>query len=225
MSTRSAGTRFPRVPDDVRDDIEILWNFHDVHHAATTADVGIVLGCHDLGVATCAARLYHEGAFPLLVITGANSVTTRARFPRGEAVHYREHAMALGVPDRAILLESRACNTGENIALSRILLACHAVVPATVALVTRPYHRRRALATCRRQWPAVDVWSACSPLGLDAYVESIGDPRRVVDMVVGDTQRLWLHAEAGFAEPDPVPGDVRAAFERLVTAGYTSRLL
>jgi hypothetical protein len=54
------------------------------------------LGSHDLSVATHAAQLWKQGVFPRIVFTGANAPTTKARFPRGEAVHYREHALELG---------------------------------------------------------------------------------------------------------------------------------
>jgi len=74
-------------------------------------------------------------------------------------------------------------------------------------------------------WPEVDVVCASNPLELDDYVRSIGDPRRVVDMLVGDTQRIEVYAERGFAIPQEMPDEVRAAFERLVAAGYTSRLI
>jgi hypothetical protein len=47
----------------------------------------------------------------------------------------------------------------------------------------------------------------------------------VVDMLVGDTQRIEVHAERGFAVPQDLPDDVRAAFDRLVAAGCTSRLI
>ncbi len=47
----------------------------------------------------------------------------------------------------------------------------------------------------------------------------------VVDMLVGDTQRITIYAERGFAIPQPVPSEVHAAYERLVAAGYTSRLV
>lgn len=34
-----------------------------------------------------------------------------------------------------------------------------------------------------------------------------------------------MYAERGFAIPQEMPDEVRAAFERLVAAGYTSRLV
>lgn len=44
-------------------------------------------------------------------------------------------------------------------------------------------------------------------------------------MLVGDTQRIEVYAERGFAIPQEMPDEVRVAFGRLVAAGYTSRLV
>lgn len=54
---------------------------------------------------------------------------------------------------------------------------------------------------------------------------SIGDAGRVISMLVGDTQRIELYAEQGYAIPQEFPPTVRAAYQRLIAAGYTSRLL
>ena len=86
------------VSDTHRADALVIWDYHQMHHPLRPCSAGIGLGSHDLGVATLAADLHHAGMFPVLVFTGANSPTTAARFPRGEAVHYAEHAIMLGVP-------------------------------------------------------------------------------------------------------------------------------
>lgn len=117
-------------------------------------------------------------------------------------------------------------NTGENITFSRDLLRERGVEPRSVTLVTRPYQQRRAYATCRKLWPEVGtVQCASLPLALDDYVARIGDADRVVSMLVGDTQRIEVYADRGFAVEQPVPDEVRAAFHELVDAGYTSRLI
>ncbi|SBT52771.1 YdcF family protein [Micromonospora auratinigra] len=213
------------LPDEVRADVETLWRYHDMHHELHRCDVGIGLGSHDLGVAVIATRLFQAGLFPWIVFTGANAPTTIERFPRGEAVHYRGYAIEQGVPAEAILVEPRATNTAQNLEYSRQLLAEHRIPVKSVLIMSRPYQQRRAYATCRLIWPEVDVVCASNPLELDDYVRSIGDPRRVVDMLVGDTQRIEVYAERGFAIPQEMPDEVRAAFERLVAAGYTSRLI
>lgn len=214
-----------RLPGEIRADVQTLWEYHDLHHQLRPTDVGIGLGSHDLGVATHAANLYRRGLFPVIVFTGANAPTTIERFPRGEAVHYREHAISLGVPDAAILVETRATNTGENITFTRRLLDVHGVDPRNVTLICRPYQQRRAYATARKLWPEVEVTCSSLPLTLDDYVASIGDADRVVNMLVGDTQRITVYAEQGFAVPQPIPDQVGVAFERLVRLGYDARLL
>ncbi len=213
------------IPDRIRADVEMLWRYHDLDHELSPCDVGIGLGSHDLGVAVIATRLFHEGLFPWVVFTGANAPTTIERFPRGEAVHYREYAVEHGVPTESILVEPQATNTAQNLDYSRRLLAERQIPVRSVLLMSRPYQQRRAYATCKLMWPEVDVVCASNPLELDDYVRSIGDPRRVVDMLVGDTQRIEVYAERGFAVPQEVPDEVRAAFDRLVAAGYTSRLI
>ncbi|MEV7552350.1 YdcF family protein [Amycolatopsis sp. NPDC089917] len=211
------------LPGDLRADVRTLWDYHDLRHELRPADVGIGLGSHDLGVATHTAELFHAGMFPLVVFTGANAPTTVERFPRGEAVHYREHALELGVPDDAILVEPEARNTGENVTFTRRLLGSREV--GSVVLISRPYQQRRAYATCKKLWPEIDVICASRPLPLDDYIEGIGDLDRVINMLVGYTQRITVYAERGFAVPQEIPRDVVAAYDRLAQAGFRKRLI
>ncbi|MGW8762874.1 YdcF family protein [Streptomyces sp. NPDC055815] len=204
---------------------KLIWDYHLMGHQLRPTDVAIGLGSHDLGVAAATADLYHRGLFPTLVFTGGNSPTTRARFPRGEAVHFREHALELGVPDAAILVEPNAANTGQNITLTRELLAAAGIVPTTVLLVSKPYMERRSFATARKLWPDVEIVCASEPLELDDYFKSIGDEKLVVDMLVGDLQRVIEYPKQGFAIAQDVPEDVHAAYESLIRDGFTSRLI
>ncbi|MEU5092404.1 YdcF family protein [Streptomyces sp. NPDC021356] len=206
-------------------DTRRLWDYHQMGHSVRPCSVAIGLGSHDLGVADTAADLYRRGMAPLLVFTGATSPTTRQRMPRGEAVHYRERALELGVHDSAILVEPRARNTGENIRFSRAVLKEAGVDVASVLLISKPYEERRAYATARKLWPEVEIISASTPMSLDEYVDSIGDARLVIDMLVGALQRLLIYPEQGFMISQHVPADVLQAYERLRQRGFTSRLL
>jgi uncharacterized SAM-binding protein YcdF (DUF218 family) len=211
--------------DQDRADARAIWDYHQMHHPARPCSAGIGLGSHDLGVATLAADLYHAGLFPVLVFTGANSPTTAARFPRGEAVHFAEHATALGVPSSAVVIEPEAVNTGQNIAFSRRALAAAGITVTSVMLVSKPYMERRAYATARKVWPEVDAVCASEHLSLDDYLKAIGDDKLVIDMLVGDLQRIIEYPALGFAVPQDVPPQVMAAYQRLTARGYDSRLL
>ncbi len=204
---------------------KLIWDYHQMHHTLRPCDVAIGLGSHDLGVAAFSAELYHQGLFPRLVFTGGNSPTTLARFPRGEAVHFREHALSLGVPAEAILLEPNATNTGENITFSRKVLATAGLHPQSVLLISKPYMERRSFATARKLWPEIEIVCASEPLALDDYVKAIGDDKLVIDMLVGDLQRVIEYPKLGFAIPQEIPEVVHAAYEALIRAGFDSRLL
>ncbi|MGW6597870.1 YdcF family protein [Streptomyces sp. NPDC055036] len=206
-------------------DARLLWEFHRMRHEPRPCSVAVGLGSHDLGVADTSVELYRSGMMPLIVFTGATSRTTRELMPRGEAVHYRERALALGVPDHAVLVEPRARNTGENICFSRALLEGAGIDVSSVLLISKPYEERRAYATARKLWPGVDIVSASVPMAFETYTDSIGDPHRVIDMLVGALQRLLIYPAHGFMIRLPVPTDVTAAYERLCRQGFTSRLV
>ncbi|MFF7393170.1 YdcF family protein [Streptomyces scabiei] len=206
-------------------DAQLLWDYQQMHHELRPCSVGIGLGSHDLGVADTTADLYRRGMMPLIVFTGATSRTTEGRMPRGEAEHYRERALELGVPADAILVEPCARNTGQNITLSRILLEQSGIEVSSVLLVSKPYEERRAYATARKLWQGVEVVSASTPMTLPEYVDSIRDARLVIDMLVGSLQRLLIYPAQGFMITQNVPTWVIRAYERLISRGFTSRLV
>lgn len=92
-------------------------------------------------------------------------------------------------------------------------------------LVSRPYQQRRSYAICRKRWPEVEVVCGSLPRTLDDYLASIGDVDRVINMLVGDTQRIWIYPEKGWAIEQDVPTSVHDAYSRLTHAGFTRRLL
>jgi hypothetical protein len=206
-------------------DARLLWDYHFMHHDPRPCSVAVGLGSHDLGVADVTAELYHQGMAPVIVFTGATSPTTRERMPRGEAVHYRERALQLGVPDSAVLLEPRATNTGENIEFTRAVLAEADVKVSSVLLVSKPYEERRSYAMMRKLWPEVEVVCASTRMSLEEYTDTIGDARMVIDMIVGALQRVLVFPRLGLAIEQDVPDVAVAAFERLCVEGFTSRLM
>jgi uncharacterized SAM-binding protein YcdF (DUF218 family) len=215
----------PAITTQDRRDALVLWNYHRLGHELRPCDAAVGLGSHDLGVATYAAELFHRGLYPVIVFTGGSTPTTRDRFPRGEAVHYREHALALGVPDAVILVDPEATNTGANIVNSRALLAAAGYRPESLLLISKPYAERRSYAAVRKLWPEVDVVCASMPIRYGEYVQSIGDERLVIDMMVGDLQRIIEYPARGFAVPQEVPPEVVAAYERLRAAGFVRRVI
>ncbi|MGW7024803.1 YdcF family protein [Streptomyces decoyicus] len=213
------------ITDDQRRRAKLIWDYHQMRHQLKPCDAAIGLGSHDLGVPAFCAELYRAGLFPTLVFSGGPNPTAPERFPRGEAVHFRDHALTLGVPATAILLEPNARNTGQNITFSRDVLAAAGIDVTSVLLVSMPYMERRAFATARKVWPEAEVTCASAPLEFDDYLKTIGDEKLVTDQLVGDLQRVIEYPKLDFAIEQDVPEDVHAAYESLIEDGFDSRLL
>jgi uncharacterized SAM-binding protein YcdF (DUF218 family) len=213
------------ISDADRADARAIWDFHQMGHELRPCSAAITLGSLDLGVATTTADLYHAGMFPVVVFTGDTSAATKERFPRGEATHYREHALSLGMPEKAILLEPKATNTGQNIGFSREVLENAGIAVTTLLLISMPYMQRRAYATCRKLWPEVEPVCTSQPLSFDEYVATHDDEKQLIDMLMGDMERVLEYPKRGFAIEQHVPERVRDAFDRLRTRGYDSWLL
>lgn len=213
------------ITDVDRDDARTLWDFNLLDHQARPVSAAVALGGCDIGVATAVADLHRAGLFPTVVFTGAVTEATLGRFPRGEAVHFSEKAIALGVPEDVVLVEPCATNTGQNITFARTVLADVVHQVDSVLLVCMPYMQRRAYATCRKQWPDVQVLCASQEVTFDEYAKAQDDEMEFIAMMVGDTQRVMEYPRRGFAIEQEVPERVRDAFERLCRRGYDAWLL
>jgi hypothetical protein len=74
-------------------------------------------------------------------------------------------------------------------------------------------------------WAQAEPVCASEDISFDEYLKSIGDDRLVIDMLVGDLQRIIECPARGFAIAEDVPADVTDAYQRLIAAGYDSRLM
>ena len=88
-----------------------------------------------------AARIYHAGKAPLLVLSGGAAHTPGA-LPEAQAMQL--FLRDLGVPSAAMLLESRSANTRENAEMTAALLKSRGI--SRVLLVTSALHMARARA-------------------------------------------------------------------------------
>jgi uncharacterized SAM-binding protein YcdF (DUF218 family) len=96
-----------------------------------------------------AVSLYQQGVAPRLIISSGYVFALR------EAESMKAIAISQGVPADAIVLEERATDTYENVAFTKLILDAHHL--RRIALVSSPYHMRRAVLTWRKVAPDVQV--------------------------------------------------------------------
>jgi uncharacterized SAM-binding protein YcdF (DUF218 family) len=108
--------------------------------------------------ATKAVELWRRGVAPVIAFTGGVG-----DWPPAEAVAAAEVARSLGVPDSALLLESRSKSTIENARFLR-----EQSNYARIIVVTDTYHVRRCEWFFRKYFMTVDGYGVVSPLSYRA---------------------------------------------------------
>jgi len=214
---------------EIRELAARLWDYHHMNHRLERSEVVFVLCSHDTAVAERGAQIYLEGWAPLLVFSGGLGVITKNLWNEPEAELFASIARGMGVPDTAILVETRSTNTGENVRFTRELLAGRGRAPQSLILVQKPYMERRAYATFKHYWPGPRVVVTSPQVSFEEYLQSYSNSALteddVVGIMVGDLQRVRVYPEKGFQIPQEIPADVWAAYEELVRAGYDKYLI
>jgi uncharacterized SAM-binding protein YcdF (DUF218 family) len=208
------------LDEQVARDARALYEFHSMDSGPVEADLILVAGSHDLRVADRAAELWHEQAAPLIVCSGGSGKVTSHEWSRAEGAVFAQRCVELGVDPDCVIEEREAANTGENFTKSRDLLDGMGTVVGTGIIVSKPYMARRAWATGSRQWP-ISRWFVRPPnISFEDYPSDETPFGRMVNLMVGDLQRLDVYAKSGFQVPVDVPDAIWAAYERLIRAGY-----
>lgn len=204
----------------------VLWDYLRMNHQLTKADAILCLGSNDLRVGTYAAELFQEGWAPLLVYSGGKGRLT-SYFPMAEADLFAQHAREMGVPEENILIENQSTNTGENIRFTYNLLQQRKIRLRSLIVVQKPYMERRSYATFKKQWPGppVDFMVTSPRLSFEEYPNADLLREHIINILVGDLQRMKVYAELGFQIPQDIPPHVWHAYEQLVKAGYTKHLV
>ncbi len=189
------------------------------------ADCIFVLGSHDTRVADRAVDLFFEGYAPYILFSGGYGNFTEGVFTKPEADLFADIARERDVPEENILIENKSTNTGENIQFSQKLLRERGLVFKSFILVQKPYMERRTYATFIKQWPGMECVVTSPQLSFETYPTDEIPKEKVINIMVGDLQRIREYPTLGFQIPQEIPEVVWNAYESLVHAGYTSHLM
>ena len=201
-----------------------LWDYHHMHHEPAKSDCILALGSHDLRVADRAAELYLEGWAPILIFSGGLGNVTKGIWKDPEADRFARIALDRGVPAEAIFIENKSTNTGENIQFTRELLDEKGLHPQQFLLVQKPYMERRSYATFKKQWPDKDLLVTSPQIAFEDYPNEEIPMERVINIMVGDLQRIRLYPAKGFQIAQEIPEEIWAAYEKLVAWGFDKHL-
>ncbi|HPT91662.1 MAG TPA: YdcF family protein [Acetivibrio sp.] len=205
--------------------IEIIWNYHHMNHKLESSDCIVVLGSHDTRVAKRGAEVFLEGYAPFIVFSGGLGKITGRMWRKPEAQVFSEIAAEMGVPKSCMLIEDKSTNTGENVLFVKRLLEENQIRVQRLIAVNKPYMERRTFATFKKQWPEVEILVTSPQVGLEEYLAGYSngalDRDEIINVMVGDLQRIKTYPELGFQIPQDIPKEVWDAYLKLLDMGYT----
>ncbi|KXF83413.1 YdcF family protein [Enterovibrio coralii] len=205
------------MPTHLYQHIEKIWNYHILGHAPQLSDCIFVLGSNDIRVAEYAAALYRQGFAPYVMISGGVGRFTEGVFEKSEAETFAELMRDEGVPDSALLLETKATNTGENVRFSHQLMLDNGLNFTRILMVQKPFMERRAYATFMKQWPgdAESVLVSSPPIPFVEYANEDLPFDAVVEATLADFERVRDYPAQGFQIEQPIPSDVLHAYDEI----------
>jgi hypothetical protein len=204
----------------------LLWDYLLLGVPARPAECLLVLGGHDIGVASRTADLYGQGMAPLIVVSGGSRAVPDGSDSPTEADAIADVLLNRGVPKDAIALERLAANTSENFWLTAELLRDRGHDPATFLSVTKPYAERRTIATARRRWPHKTVAATSQQATFDQYLAADIPADRILSHLAGEALRLEAYAATGLIDSgEPVPTHILTTARELQAAGFNSRAI
>jgi uncharacterized SAM-binding protein YcdF (DUF218 family) len=202
-----------------------LWDYHHMQHELVKADCILALGSHDLRVADRAAELYLQGWAPLVIMSGGLGNLTQNMWTESEADKFARIAIEKGVPADAILVENKSTNTGENILFTQQLLQQKGLDQQNFIVVQKPYMERRSYATFKKHWPNKNLLVTSPQLAFEEYATADIPMDRVINIMVGDLQRIRFYPAKGFQVYQEIPAEIWDAYERLVQLGFDKHLV
>ncbi|KTC86095.1 hypothetical protein Ldro_2420 [Legionella drozanskii LLAP-1] len=193
------------------------------HEINTEADCIIGLGSYDLSVVDRCVELYRNKLAPKLLFCGKFGNWTKGLWEKTEAETFANRAIEMGVPPEDILIEKESTNTGENIKFSRAILAAEANNTKKIVIIAKPNSERRAYATCKKVWPAVELVVSSTRKNLEQLPPV--QLENLTHEMVGDLQRIIHYPELGYQIPQNIPDEVMYAYNSLIELGYTGHLM
>ena len=216
--------------EDIDKQAKIIWDFMRMGQNTDKADALFLLASIDERVPLYAAELFKKGVAPLLIISGGaahKDDLLKTQWEGTEAEHFAVIAEKQGVPEDKIIVENKATNTGENIRFVYDLLREKNISVRSFVLIQKPYMERRTYATFMKQWPDknTDFVVTSPPIPFEGYFNEQNKKEDIINIMVGDLQRIKEYPAMGFQIEQKIPAEVWSAFEKLVAAGFTKHLI
>src|SRR3989344_3093263 len=108
--------------------------------------------------------------------------------------------MALGVPERDIIVENKSTNTGEDVRFSYAMLQDLDMIPNSIILVREPFMERRLWTIFKKQWPNPSTQAIVTspPIAYEDYPTADISKDMFINIMVADLQKIFEYPKLGY---------------------------
>lgn len=209
--------------------VKVLWDYMKLDMPLRKADCIVGFGCYNEEIALRAAELYHALWAPKVLFTGGLGRNTKELWTQSEAERFAAIAIGAGVPEGDIIIENQSTNTAENILFTKAKLEELGIEAHRLIGIHKPFMERRLHAALGVYWPEMEFVLTSPQVSIEEYIRLSTaqglDEKRVIEVLVGDFQRIDVYARLGYQLPQHIPLSVRQSFEALTAMGYTRELV
>ena len=99
------------------------------------------------------------------------------------------------------------------------------LAPRNIVLAVKPFMQRRTFATHAVEWPEMPATVTSPVMTLDEYFTADLTAEKILHIMMGDLQRVWIYGRRGWSAAQRIPAEVRDAFEYLKDVGFTRQLI
>lgn len=213
---------------NIYEPVKVLWDYMRLDMPLRKADCIVGFGCYNEDIALRCAELYHAGYAPKVLFTGGLGRNTQELWTESEAERFARIARSAGVSEADILIENRSTNSAENIIFTRELLQREQIPIRHLLGVHKPFMERRVMAAMGVYWPEVEFTVTSPQVSIEEYlalsVQQGMEEKRVIEVLVGDFQRIDVYARRGYQLPQEIPPHAMEAYRKMVALGYTREL-
>jgi uncharacterized SAM-binding protein YcdF (DUF218 family) len=214
------------MPDSIMDTATIkksaeLWQYLCSFDQNVKTDAIVICCSYDLRVCDHACHLIKSGFSDKLVISGSTGNWTKHIWSSPEAVIFKKRALANGIDESCIILETEATNFGENITFAKKLLPD----VNTVTFISKPNALLRVKLTAEIQWPEITAYVSCPPLSFPQQVSNVVGILGVINEMVGDIERVQKYPALGYQASHELPEPIIQAWHYLIDQGFTDHLM
>ncbi|MDE5540213.1 MAG: YdcF family protein [Bacilli bacterium] len=186
------------------------------------------LGCNDFSVPERCVELYKQGYADIIIFSGGTGKSTE-NWDKSEAEKFFDIAISLGVPKNKIYIENKSTNTGDNFRFTEQLIKKEKLNINSFLIVQKPYMERRCYAAFKAIIPDKECCVTSSQAEMDEYFKTYekinGSSKELINILVGDVQRMRVYVDKGWQIKQDVPENVWDAYLELVNRGYSKYVI